>query len=374
MSKIPNAVEFAQLEKMTQYLVASGYYTVRYGRDDVRPIPFEQAMAKVIRGFSLGLDPASALEGLVIVSGKLTMSSDLVGALMKAHGYDWKFAEKNDKVVAGTLFLRGQSLNDTPYVYTIEDAERAGHLAGPNKYNWGKYPAEMLVARWKTGIARALAPDVFVGSLYTADELGAAVDEDGNAIEYATAYTAPNVTEFPAKSQPAATPAPAREQTESDVVIDRIREQAAKVSSDNKEKVAWVLGVVRGLAEENGESVTLNFTTGKEMLTYLQSLDLDTLNIIEQKMIDSFKPAKPSKTAEKAEAPKPTVDEIKAWTRANDVFAYFSALHPEDDAAALEELANLIPEGIKFENTKEGVLKEIAKLPEDDLAALLAAD
>src|SRR4029077_11710975 len=52
-------------------------------------------------------------------------------------------------------------------VFTLEDAERAG-LRGDN---YRKFPRNMLFARAMTNGARVHCPEVFVGAVYTPDEL-----------------------------------------------------------------------------------------------------------------------------------------------------------------------------------------------------------
>ena len=63
-------------------------------------------------------------------------------------------------------------------------AQAAG-LTG--KDNWKKYPSDMLFARAISRGARRFAPGIFGGSpVYTPDEMGADVDEEGNVIVEST--------------------------------------------------------------------------------------------------------------------------------------------------------------------------------------------
>jgi hypothetical protein len=64
--------------------------------------------------------------------------------------------------------------------WTMQDAKAAG-LDG--KSNWKKYPRAMLKARAISEVAREGAEDVLMGLAYTADEMGAVVNEDGTVID-----------------------------------------------------------------------------------------------------------------------------------------------------------------------------------------------
>jgi len=64
--------------------------------------------------------------------------------------------------------------------FTIEEAKTAG-LAG--KDNWKGYPSDMLFARALTRAQRRYAPDIWGGSVYTPEEVGADVDANGDVID-----------------------------------------------------------------------------------------------------------------------------------------------------------------------------------------------
>jgi hypothetical protein len=65
-----------------------------------------------------------------------------------------------------------------------------------SKDNWKKYPSDMLFARAISRGARRYAPGIFGGSpIYTPDELGADIDEDGNMIVDSVAKEIPEYSE-----------------------------------------------------------------------------------------------------------------------------------------------------------------------------------
>ena len=64
--------------------------------------------------------------------------------------------------------------------FTAADARKA------QTQNMGKFPRNMLHARALTNGCRWYCPDVFGGPIYTPDELGAEVDEDGQPVSAET--------------------------------------------------------------------------------------------------------------------------------------------------------------------------------------------
>lgn len=130
-----------------------------------------QAFAKIMTGRDLGLPASVSLREIVMVQGKPTLSANLVAAMIKASGkYRYKilvwtntecqieFLEKMD----GKWESQGVSS------FTIEDAKKADLLKNPT---WQKFPRNMLFARATTNGARLYCGDVFLGGVYTPDEL-----------------------------------------------------------------------------------------------------------------------------------------------------------------------------------------------------------
>jgi hypothetical protein len=76
----------------------------------------------------------------------------------------------------------GEALTPTS-VFTIEDARAADLIAGKNGHTWKKYARNMLFARALTNGARWHCADVFGGPVYTPEEMGAAVDGEGEVID-----------------------------------------------------------------------------------------------------------------------------------------------------------------------------------------------
>ena len=138
-----------------------------------------QAVAKILAGQEIGFGPMAAMTGIHIVKGKVTLSANLLAAAVKRSGkYDYIVRQINDTMCKlAFVELRGDApveLGES--TFTIEDAEQAGLVNGDN---WKKYKRNMLFARAMSNGQKWYCPDILGGPLYTPDEFGLAVDEDG---------------------------------------------------------------------------------------------------------------------------------------------------------------------------------------------------
>lgn len=142
-------------------------------------------MACLLYGREQGIGPMTALKEVSMVDGSPTMSAALMAAKIRAAGHSLQRREQRDdtgKLVAtSAVGKRGDNGDEDTFTFSLEMAARAG-LA--NKNNWKQYPEAMMWARAVSQLARTLFSDVFIGSVYTAEELGAAeTDESGQVID-----------------------------------------------------------------------------------------------------------------------------------------------------------------------------------------------
>jgi len=119
-----------------------------------------------------------ALQSMFVVEGKLSMSAELMRALAIRAGHKVTVVKRTRE----EAIIEVQRKDKTkPYrvEFTWEDAE-AAELT--DKLNWKRYPKAMLVARATAIAVRDECADVLFGVVYTPEELGATVDEDGNPV------------------------------------------------------------------------------------------------------------------------------------------------------------------------------------------------
>jgi hypothetical protein len=167
------------LMEMGQVLARSGFFA------DAREA--SQAVVKVLAGRELGFGPIASMTGVYIVKGRPALSANLMAAAIKRSGrYTYRVVELSDKVAEIAFFEAGQEIGRSKF--TAEDAKRAG------TQNMDKFPRNMLFARALSNGARWFCPDIFGGPIYTPEELGASVDEDGEVIDAQIAMAPPPVS------------------------------------------------------------------------------------------------------------------------------------------------------------------------------------
>ena len=166
--------QFDELQRAAIALKESGYFK------DVQSKA--QAIVKVMAGAELGLPPFASMTGIHIIQGKPVLGANVLATLVKndpRYNYHIVTAPADQEK---EMFLEWSEgiLKVGIAGYTMEEAKKAGLT---NKDNWKKYPSDMLFARAISRGARRFAPGIFGGSpVYTPDEMGADVDEEGNVV------------------------------------------------------------------------------------------------------------------------------------------------------------------------------------------------
>ena len=176
MSNLPAVInetmDFDTLQRMSLALFESKYFKDVTSKS--------QAIVKVMAGAELGLPPFASMSGIHIIQGKPTLGANLIATLVKNDSrYDYRLTQADDKACLIDWYENGTRVGAAGF--SIAEAQTAG-LAG--KDNWKKYPSDMLFARAISRGARRFAPGIFGGAVvYTPDEMGADVDEEGYIIE-----------------------------------------------------------------------------------------------------------------------------------------------------------------------------------------------
>jgi hypothetical protein len=164
--------EFEVMTRTATAMVKSGYFK------DAREVA--QAFVKIQAGAEIGLAPFASMTGIHIIQGKPALSSNVVATLVANDPrYSYRVKEASNTTCAIDWYENGDRVGRSSF--SMDEAQAAG-LNG--KATWKAYPSDMLFARAITRGARRFAPGIFGGSpIYTPDELGADVDEEGNVIE-----------------------------------------------------------------------------------------------------------------------------------------------------------------------------------------------
>lgn len=204
------------------------------------------ALVAIEYGTVLDIHPLSAMNLIHVIEGKPTQAAELMRSSTMRAGHKFRIIERSSERATVQIVRADDPEYPVTVTYTIADAIRAGlrdrHFQkwgnssggksfledewfvaddgperitaqylvdagapewvlkqGPMKMkkkdNWWKDPTAMLFARATSGAVRAICPEVLMGVSYTAEELGAAVDEDGHVLDVAEAARLPLTAE-----------------------------------------------------------------------------------------------------------------------------------------------------------------------------------
>lgn len=119
-------------------------------------------------GDALGVPYTQVMQSMVVARGKMTMSADLMGGVVRRAGHKLRLRENGDSVTATLI-----RADDPDYEFTVTwdkaKAQAAGLWGGRGP--WQQYPRQMLRARAITEVCRQGASDALAGTIYTPEEL-----------------------------------------------------------------------------------------------------------------------------------------------------------------------------------------------------------
>ena len=222
---------YDEMERAAKAMAGSGFFS------DTKQA--SQAIVKILAAREIGLGPFAGMTGVNIIQGKPAFGANIMAACVKKSGrYNYRVTEMNDKACTIEFMERldGKWTTSGESKFTIEDARKAGTK------NLDKFPRNMLFARAMSNGVRWYCPDVMNGSVvYTPEELGADVDEDGNVVEVVEVRRdAPTVEPIPAEVSEVVYEVDPSEFVEEKPVIDEgilTIEAACKIeTSDNPPK------------------------------------------------------------------------------------------------------------------------------------------
>ena len=170
-------------------LAASGYFA------DITTEA--QAVVRILKGREIGYGPLASLTGVYIVNGKPALMAGLMaGKIRASKHYDYKILRLDSTGCEIEFYRDGQPLVPVS-TFTEEDAKAAGLLASSQSYR--RFPRNIYFSRALSNGARWHCPDLFDGPIYTPDELGAELDDEGNVLRIPSA---PKVAEIVSAEEP----------------------------------------------------------------------------------------------------------------------------------------------------------------------------
>lgn len=172
--------QVTEVQRLGGLLAASGYFS------DAREMA--QAAVKVMAGQELGIPPVAAMMGINIIKGKVALGGNLIASRIRAHGYEYRH-KTFDNTGCTLVFFSKPGPDGKREVLgesSFTDADAKTAQISSDMYK--KFPRNMFFNRAISNGARWYTPEVFAGApVYTPEELGARVDEQGEVAhdEYA---------------------------------------------------------------------------------------------------------------------------------------------------------------------------------------------
>ena len=215
---------YEEVSKIGAAMVKSGFFKSATNE--------AQAIVQIWAGRELGIGAVEALRGIHIIDGHISLSAGLVAAQVKrSHRYNYRVKVQTAVACEIEWYEEKQPIGIS--AFTIQEAAAAG-LA--TKQVWKSYPSDMLFARALTRGARRFCPDVFGGSVYTSEELGAADAIEGDyEVQADTEPVAP----------PAPPPASSTDASESRADIDAALATAGITAPELKRYLTEGQGIVK---------------------------------------------------------------------------------------------------------------------------------
>ena len=117
---------------------------------------------------ALGVPFPQVMQTMVVMRGRMTMSADLMAAVVRRAGHRLRVREQ-DMSVTATLIRR----DDPDYEFGVTWDEAKARQAGlwGQRGPWTQYPSQMLRSRAITEVCRQGASDALAGTVYSSDEL-----------------------------------------------------------------------------------------------------------------------------------------------------------------------------------------------------------
>ncbi|MEU8950927.1 recombinase RecT [Streptomyces sp. NPDC048489] len=155
-------------------------------------------------GRALGLDVVTTITTIHVIKGKPCQSADLMLGRARTAGHRVRI--KSERTQCEVRIMRHDDPDDETVIeWTLDDAVTAGLCTMRNdrpysrdKNNqpqpWERFPRAMLRARAIAEAVRIACPEVLHGAIYTPEELGAVVDQEGNPVVTVERADAPQMT------------------------------------------------------------------------------------------------------------------------------------------------------------------------------------
>lgn len=117
---------------------------------------------------ALGIPFPQVMQTMVVMRGRMTMSADIMAAVVRRAGHKLRVREQGMSVTAALI-----RQDDPDYEFSATWDEAKARQAGlwGQRGPWTQYPAQMLRSRAITEVCRQGASDALAGTIYSPEEL-----------------------------------------------------------------------------------------------------------------------------------------------------------------------------------------------------------
>ncbi|MFD9853421.1 recombinase RecT [[Kitasatospora] papulosa] len=264
-------------------------------------------------GRALGLDVVTTITTIHVIKGKPTQSADLMLGRARTAGHRVRI--KSERHRCEVRIQRHDDPDDESVIeWTLDDAVTAGlcTIRNDRPYSrdkdgkpqpWEKFPRAMLRSRAIAECVRSACPEVLHGAIYTPEELGEIVDQEGNPVVVVDRADAPvQQTATVVQSTPNTPQAPARDYLAEAVAaawpeLDEI-EEAARVNGAPAPYMACLADVRTAHAAQDAAAV-------RELHRKLQEAGAEPVHLARIATIGATKPGAkaPDQAPTASEAP-----------------------------------------------------------------------
>lgn len=154
-----------QAALLAQRMHATGFLgTIGYGTP-------QAVLMTIMAGREFGMQAMASLRAFHIIDNKPTLSAGAIHAMVLASGKAEYFRCTERTATRATFVTKRRGEPEMVLSFTIEEARQAWSKTSEawDKSTWGRSPADMLVARCSSKLARLVYPDVIHG-LYSTEE------------------------------------------------------------------------------------------------------------------------------------------------------------------------------------------------------------
>ena len=176
-ASLPAPAEFQQMQAMAEVIHASGMFPTHKN--------WQAILTCMIKGRELGIPATEAMQQIYMIQGKATCSANLMLALVQRdHGSRAMYVDlQRSDATKATVVYRDPLCRAQPRRLRLQLGDGGSWPSSPRSRCGRQYPANMLVWRAVSTVARAVYPSSVAG-MYTPEELGASIqfDDEGYAV------------------------------------------------------------------------------------------------------------------------------------------------------------------------------------------------